>query len=183
MKDLKVELSQVDKSDLYNIKNIITNGFNSFFDESRDFNAMDFQEWIEDIHVNNPHTFAIRVEKSESGTKNWLVGVCGLREIDWCARHAKILFVMVDKDGHKSTIQNHPATIYSFKLLLKYAFDELGLNKLWINSIVGNDITPVLKTFGFVAEGIRRRAVFSNGKYLDEMVFSLIAKDILDGAS
>jgi RimJ/RimL family protein N-acetyltransferase len=182
MSELKVELSQVDRSDIQGIKAIISGGFRSFFDESKDFSGMRFARWYEGILGQDRHTFAIRVFKSDTDvvSRSWVVGVCGLTEIDWVSRHARLLFVMVDKDGHKSTIQDHPATSGAFNKLLKYAFFELGMNKVWVSSMPGNNISDTLINYGFVVDGIRRKAVFSSGKFRDETVFSLLSRDFME---
>lgn len=182
MSELKVELSQIDKTDLTSVRNIVTSGFSKFLDESCDFLGMNFNSWFESIVGSDKHTFAIRVSKSDANIaeRSWLVGVCGITEIDWISRHGKIVFIMVDKDGHKCTLQNHPASLQAFKKVLKYAFEELCLNKVWMSTLSNNDIRAVLDSHGFVADGIRRQAVFSSGKYMDEYIFSITMKEYLE---
>jgi len=179
MSELSVDLAQVNASELNTIKNIILSGFEGFFDQSSDFCGMNFARWYERVVGLDQHTFSIRVSKSDGGQagKHWLVGVCGLTEIDWISRHARVIFVMVDKDGHKSTVQNHPSTHNAFKKLLDYAFKELCMNKVWISALENNDIAVAISRYGFTADGIRRRAVFVNGNHCDESIFSLTYQD------
>jgi RimJ/RimL family protein N-acetyltransferase len=182
MSDLKVELSQVDKSDLQQLKNIMNSGFNTLMDENQEFCEMNLPKWYENILQKDNHTFSIRVSKSDgsSVSRSWLVGVCGITDVDWVSRHGRIVFVMVDKDGHKSTLQNHPASQYAFKKLLKHAFLQMNLNKVWVSSLSTNSIDKILASHRFYPEGIRRNAVFSGGKYVDESIFSLISSDFLE---
>lgn len=183
MSELNVDLTQIDRSDLPSIKNIISNGgFKNLFDENTDFMSMDYLKWAESVIKEDQHAFAIRVSKHGEGAaaRSWLVGVCGLLEVDWISRHAKIFFVMVDKDGHRSTLQNHPASLHAFKTLLDYTFKELCLNKVWISVFDNNDIKQVLSDFHFVSEGTRRRASFMNGRYRDEHIMSLTIKEYME---
>lgn len=182
MSDLHVELSQIDRSDINSVKNIINSGFNLLMDERSEFNDMNFSEWYERILHTDKHMFAIRVSKSDSSSasRSWLVGICGITDIDWASRHGRLIFIMVDKDGHKSTLQDHPASQHAFKTLLDYAFRELCLNKVWISAVSTNDIAEVLDANGFTAEGIRRRSVFIKGKYKDESIFSLTIKEFFE---
>lgn len=182
MSDLHVELSQIDRSDLNSIKHIINSGFNLFIDENSEFNHMDLVKWYDTVLSSNRHMFAIRVSKAGADvpSRSWLVGVCGLVDIDWISRHGKLIFLMVDKGGHKSTLQNYAASQYTFKTLLEYAFNEICLNKVWISVQNNNDISSALNENGFIADGIRRRSVFTKGKYRDESIFSLTINEFLE---
>lgn len=182
MSDLQVELSQIDRSDLNSIKQIINSGFGLLLDDGFEFNVTDFTKWYDRIVLVNKHMFAIRVSKSETGSssRSWLVGICGVVEVDNASRHGRLIFFMIDKDGHKSTLQNHPASRHAFNTLLKYSFKELGLNKVWMSVPSNNDISSVLDSSGFTADGIRRRSAFINGKYRDEAIFSLTMKEFME---
>jgi RimJ/RimL family protein N-acetyltransferase len=183
MNDLHVELSQIDRSDIHTIKGIIGSGFVDLLNTNTEFNHMNFIEWYGDVLSRNKHIFAIRVSKADGGAagRSWLVGICGITNIDWSSRHGQIIFIMVDKDGHKSTLQNHPASQHAFKQLIHYAFKELCLNKIWISSLSNNNIADVLNIHGFTADGIRRKHVFIKGRYRDESIFSLTMREFIEG--
>ena len=185
MSELKIELSQIDHTDLASIKNIVASGFNRFIDSYNDFEGLDFSAWFSNIVERDNHLFAIRVSKSDNDSvgRSWLVGVCGVKNIDWISRHGQLVFIMVDKDGHKCTLQNHPTSLQAFRKILDYSFKELCLNKVWISFFNNNDIGEVLGKHGFIAEGIRRQAVFSKGKYIDERVFSITMKEYMEAST
>jgi hypothetical protein len=67
MSDLQVELSQIDRSDLSSIKNLINSGFGLLIDANSEFNGMALPEWYDSIVRDSPHSFAIRVLKNENG--------------------------------------------------------------------------------------------------------------------
>ena len=67
---------------------------------------------------------------------------------------------------------------YSTELMsmaLRFAFMELSLHRLW-TEVAGCDIESIqlLESAGFLREIQRREAVFSNGKYYDELIYSLL---------
>ena len=64
------------------------------------------------------------------------------------------------------------------KLLLNYAFNERRLNNCH-TGFIANDTTykPVFEQLGFKLEGVRRQQVFHKGKYLDEMLYGLLAEE------
>ena len=177
MSDLIIELTQIERTDISDIKNIVY-GFKDLLDHN-DFCNFDMNDWIEHIAQNEKFTFAIRARKSDD-IKNYLVGICGLWKIDWVARHAKIIFAMVDKDGHKNTLQPHAASFAAFKRLLNQAFNILNLNKVWIEVLEENDIKPALEKTGFLVEGIRRFHIFKNGRRQHTIIFSLTSKEFIE---
>lgn len=65
--------------------------------------------------------------------------------------------------------------------LCKYAFEELGLNRVQITCAVGN--TPssnIPKRLGFQFEGVERAGeLFANGEFVDIEVYSLLKDEYL----
>ncbi len=64
------------------------------------------------------------------------------------------------------------------KLILTYAFEQLGLNRVYLYTEVEN--IPGQKLFeriGFVREGVIRQDILSHGKYADRMIYGLLRED------
>ena len=67
----------------------------------------------------------------------------------------------------------------ALKLLLRFAFDRLGLNRLEISASVTNAKSAAVATrAGFTPEGTCREYEFINGKFVDHVRFSLLARDL-----
>jgi RimJ/RimL family protein N-acetyltransferase len=67
------------------------------------------------------------------------------------------------------------------KILLKYAFFERRLHKF--NDIVleGNTASAsMLKKLGCSQEGVRRQVIYTNGQYLDEILFGLTKDEFFE---
>ena len=69
------------------------------------------------------------------------------------------------------------------RLALAYAFRELGLNRVQLHAWAFN--TRAVRAYekaGFVVEGRRREAVFHDGRFHDELLMGVIARDFFAAA-
>lgn len=67
----------------------------------------------------------------------------------------------------------------ALKLLSRFAFNRLGLNRLEISASVTNAKSAAVATrAGFTPEGTCREYEFINGKFVDHVRFSLLARDL-----
>lgn len=116
--------------------------------------------WIESIGLSKD---SLRLIIEFDGQR---VGYCALTNIDQKNASAEIHI----KIAHPNRGQGLGTS--AIKTLVKYAFDELRLNCVYANVLSYN--IGSLKAFeknGFVKEGLLRKRVFKNGRFVD--VFSL----------
>jgi len=65
------------------------------------------------------------------------------------------------------------------RILIKYAFDELKLNRIWGGTDENNiAMQRIFTKCGFQIEGRIRQVIFNNGKYSDNIQFSLLKSDL-----
>ena len=70
----------------------------------------------------------------------------------------------------------------ALSLLLKFGFHELRLQKCNSTTIIINTGSIALhKSLGFKEEGIRRRNVYTNGRYFDEILFGMTLAEFEEG--
>ncbi len=101
------------------------------------------------------------------------IGLMSIVRIDWKTRMASTGTIIANKDfwskGHG----------YDAKMqLLNFAFKELNLHRI-NSSVVGfnkRSANCLLKC-GYKQEGIRRKYYYRNGKYVDQIVFGILAED------
>jgi len=63
----------------------------------------------------------------------------------------------------------------TFKAILKYCFDHLGMHRLWLCVLENNDVAIKLyKNSGFKKEGQLRGAIWRNGRWNDYIVMSIL---------
>ncbi len=66
----------------------------------------------------------------------------------------------------------------AMRILLNYAFNERRLNKFNVSVLEGNIASAtMLKKLGCVKEGVRRQTIFTNGKYMDEILYGMTREE------
>ncbi|AKI96661.1 GNAT family N-acetyltransferase [Kosmotoga pacifica] len=101
-----------------------------------------------------------------------LIGTTGY-DIDWVNRWAEFGIGIFNKKfwgkgyGTEAT-----------KLMLKYAFHRLNLNRVYLRVLEYNErAIRVYEKCGFVLEGRQRQAAFWDGKYHDILMMSILAEE------
>ena len=141
-----------------------------YFREYRELNYQQQMSWFES-KVNNDigtRMFAIVDSQRE------LLGAAGLCYIDWINRTADFS-IYIGKNGiYIDEILAPDAA----NVLIKYAFEELGINRLW-SEIYSFDHAKVkfFNSLGFKLDGTHRQTHWAENKWHDSFFFSLLATD------
>lgn len=105
--------------------------------------------------------------------KNILIGIIELREINWISRKSEYRILIGEKEfwgkdyGREATF-----------LILRYAFDKLNLNKVWLGVNEENiKAVKLYERFGFKREGVLREDVYRNGKYYNVIRMSILRSE------
>lgn len=65
--------------------------------------------------------------------------------------------------------------VESTRLVLDYVFETLGLNRLWLHELAGDDVARKRFTrAGFTEEGILRQEAWKDGRYEDVVVMGIL---------
>jgi RimJ/RimL family protein N-acetyltransferase len=102
-----------------------------------------------------------------------LLGNCSLHRIDWTNRHAMFGIFIGDKNDRRKGY-GRDAT----RVLLRYAFEEAGLNRIELEVFSFN--TSAIRLYekvGFRMEGTRRQALFREGAWHDEHIMAILRDD------
>ncbi len=117
--------------------------------------------------------FAIRAKDGR------VVGTCGLYAISWVCRRAQFNILIGEKDVWDKGYGTEAA-----KLILHYAFDKLNLESVQLGVNADNQrAIASYKRVGFVAEGVRRRFIYRNGRYYDMAVFSVLRDEYMSAGA
>jgi len=120
-------------------------------------------QWINNVPAAFASAYAIYDEDE-------LVGVACLANVDLQSRKAEI-GVMIDSE--KRAKRAKPC-VAAMKLVAEYAFDYLGLNKLYALVLPHrDDLARLLSMYGFKEEGLLRDNLFWEGRYHDEVIMGL----------
>ncbi|MCZ2339106.1 MAG: GNAT family N-acetyltransferase [Chitinophagales bacterium] len=124
------------------------------------------EQWIKGIDNNDMKNQIYAIDTEEHG----LIGTANLISIDWKNKNAFHGMMLGDKESRgKGYAQDTVMTI------MRYAFDELGLNRLDGDMISSNKISInfYTKRCGWGIEGVRKNWFYRNGEYVDKVVVGI----------
>lgn len=102
-------------------------------------------------------------------------GTCVISKIDWKNRNCSI-DIKLD-----TNLQNKGYGTETIALIVKYIFNELNMNRIFVNILEYNIASQKLfEKNGFIREGIQRQAIYKNGKYNSLCLYSLLKEDFLN---
>lgn len=142
--------------------------FRKYFREYRELGMENQKSWFEKKVVQDEHTkmFSIIDLTSEE-----LLGCCGLCYIDWVNRCADFSIYI----GKNSVYIDELYAVDAAKTMIKYAFEELNLHRLWAEIY---DIDQKKKHFydflGFVCEATHKETHWTEGKWVDSKYYRLL---------
>lgn len=122
--------------------------------------------WFEQMQIQGIRQEFMIVER-ETGRS---IGTVGLNHIDPNHRRAEFGILMGDEEARGKGL-----AFEASRLLLDYAFNKLGLYRLYLHVFPDNE--PALHLYrkiGFVQEGLLRQHVFKNGQHRDVVVMALL---------
>ena len=138
----------------------------------RPMTRMAEEAWIENLkNRENDIHFSIIIP-NEDGTET-LIGNCGIHAIDWKNRVGEIGIAIGEKE-----YQNKGYGTEALELLIDYGFRTVNLNRLELYTYSFN--VRALKSYkkvGFIEEGRKRQFIWSNGRYHDAILLSILAEE------
>jgi len=102
-----------------------------------------------------------------------VIGSCGLYDIDFISKRGQLNIIIGDDQSH-----NDGYGTDTVKILIKYGFERLGLNSIQLG--VNAENIKGLKAYkkaGFKKEGQRRQYIYTNNKFNDMIVMSILASE------
>lgn len=102
-----------------------------------------------------------------------LIGSLGLHNVDWQNRTAEFGIAIWNKQYWEQGL-GAEATI----LILKYAFEQLNLNRVELRVFAFNERAKTMYTkVGFQQVGKRRKALYRDGMYHDELLMDYLKEE------
>lgn len=79
--------------------------------------------------------------------------------------------------GEKSSRRRGIGT-YAVQAMIEHAFYNLNLRRIQLDVLETNAAARALyKRIGFVEEGVKRKAVYKNGEYINEIIMALLREE------
>jgi len=98
------------------------------------------------------------------------IGNVALQNIHWINRSAEFAMLLGAKDCWGQGYGTQAAAI-----MVQHGFNALGLRRITFGTFEANlAVRNIAAKLGFVEEGLRRKAVFKNGIYVDVVEFGLL---------
>ena len=126
------------------------------------------EEYERMMRSNNDVVFLIVDKKTDKP-----IGSAGLYVINWVSRSAEYRIVIGEKEYWGKGYGTETA-----KLLVRYGFDKLNLNRIWLG--VNADNPAGIKSYekaGFVREGVLRQEIYRNSRYYDAIRMSMLRSE------
>lgn len=134
-------------------------------------NLLNQRKWFESISIDNSRfIFAICLLENDEH-----IGNVGLGNIDYISRHCMLnIFIASDKDRQKGI--GTEAT----KLVLDFAFMKLNMNKVHLRTSENNILAnKMYSNLGFSKEGVLRQHYFTEGKYENKIIYSILRSEYI----
>ena len=101
-----------------------------------------------------------------------VVGGTGFNNFNWDYRTTEIGYWLAKDFNGKGIVTKSCWT------LMKYAFEKFQLNRVVIKCVPTNERSrKIPEKLGFINEGIERQGGFHHGKFVDFVVYSMLATD------
>lgn len=173
IKGSKVQLIAVEREHLRQLLDWRNNPeFRKHFREYRELSMAQQERWYEEKVLNDPTTLMFGICRISDGE---LLGCCGLVYINWMAKYADLSLYIGWNDAY---IDDQGYAEESCRLLLCYAFEELGLNKVWSEVYVFDEKKKKLyDKLGFKVDGVLREHCFHAGEFRDSYILSILARE------
>jgi RimJ/RimL family protein N-acetyltransferase len=130
------------------------------------------KEWLAKVSKSASEKFMIFEFLNEEKKSYEKIGMIRISAIDLINRS-----MCVGGDiCEEFTGRGHAKNMYN--LIFKIGFDTWGMNRLWLSVLENNHrAINLYKKMGFIQEGIQRKAIFKNGKYLDYINMSILQSE------
>lgn len=140
--------------------------FNSTFSPVDD---LSHAEWFDRIRKDK----SVRIFSIRKNENNELIGTCQLHSINLLHRTAELQIRIGETDQLEKGFGTD-----AVKLLLKFGFNELGLNRIFLRVFDSNErAIRVYEKAGMKIEGKLRESLFINGEFINILVLAILKSE------
>ena len=166
----KIYLSSVEESSIEQLRQWRNMPeLRQYFREYREISSTKQKKWFLDRVINDPNQVDFEIHDKESEK---LIGHCGLYYINWINRAAEFTVYIGDKDYRNGGYGSD-----TLRILFRYGFDVLNLNKIWCEVYSNNKAIDIYRHLGFKDEGCLRQNYYHDGKYWDSYLLGLLREE------
>ena len=135
----------------------------------------DVAKWVKSKMPHNPYEVYWAICANDETKK--IIGYAQLTEIHYINSSANFSGIVIGDREY----QDGFAWLETYLFIMEYAFERLGLNRLYGSSIIGHkDSNNIGKLLFWVREGVMRQAVFKNGRFYDVAIGAILKTEYLE---
>jgi RimJ/RimL family protein N-acetyltransferase len=176
IKGTQVGLRAVEKEDLPYLRDWRNlSNFRKNFREVRELSLMDQEAWLDSIQNSKNTNFMFTIVDLKS---NKPIGAAGILYVNWIIRSGDFSFYIGENEAY---IDNEGMAKEAAQLLIDYGFENLNLNKIWMElyEFDSKKLQFFREEFNFIQDAKLRDNCFEKGKYFDSFIISLLRTDYL----
>lgn len=128
------------------------------------------KRWVEKIGT-CPHSKMFAIQEITGQGPDFPIGVCGLTNIDWQARHAEFS-IYINRYNQRRGFGRE--ALYA---LLRHGFEDFNLNKIWGEVFDGNPGKQIYISLGLTMLPGHPQHYYRNGEYIDTCFAVILKKD------
>lgn len=140
-----------------------------FFREYHEITQEMQTKWFNECVKNTEKqfNFEIRILQPDE-----LIGHCSLNYVSWTNRTAEFGIYIGPKN-----MRGHGYGSDALLTLLRYGFNELGLNRIFCEVFSMNAAIETYRKIGFKDEGVLREHHFTDGKFIDSFMLGMLKRE------
>ena len=144
--------------------------FRKNFREVRELSSVDQGNWFDSLSKTRHINFMFTIVRLEDDNP---IGAAGLLYTNWLNRATDFSFYIGEDEMYMG---DNGYAEEGVKLLIDYGFNNLNLNKIWMElyEFDYQKIEFFTKKFNFKQDGLLRQNCFEDGKYWDSLIISLL---------
>ena len=131
------------------------------------------ERWFDSYMLNRSTTVRCAIVTEKDDTILGLVSITSINQLN----QSCILHIMIgDKDNRGKGMG-----YYAVSEMIRHAFFNLNLHRIELDVLTTNIAAQKLyEKCGFVKEGIRRKAVYKNGAFVDMYIYAILREEFGD---
>ncbi len=138
----------------------------------------DIAKWVRSKMPHNPFEVYWAICANDDTKK--IIGYTQLTEIHFINSSANFSGILIGDKDYRDGF----AWLETYLFIMEYAFERLGLNRLYGSSIIGHkDSNQIGKILLWKKEGVMRQAVYKNGRFYDVAIGSILKEEYFDNKS
>lgn len=99
-----------------------------------------------------------------------VVGLISILSIDYINQTGVLNVMIGDSNNYNKGIGS-----FAIKKIIEHAFNNLNLRRIELEALESNTrARHVYEKIGFIKEGVKRKAVYKNGKFVDVVMYAIL---------